>query len=70
MFGDFSVGDMFLLCSDGFRHEISLDEITSHLNPAITRDEESMRNALVDLIELNKQRGERDNITALAILVS
>lgn len=70
LYGDFSVGDLFLLCSDGFRHEISLDEITSHLNPAIIREEASMKNALIELVELNKQRGERDNITALAILVS
>lgn len=67
--GNCSAGDVFLLCSDGFRHEVSLDEIAERINSAEKKDEDVMKQALVDLVELNKERGERDNISAVTILI-
>lgn len=58
---------MFLLCSDGFRHEISDDEILGVLSPSINPSEQNIKQGLIDLIELNKSRKERDNITAIGI---
>ena len=58
-------GEELLLCSDGFRHEISEQEIFGVLAPALMSDEKTMKKSLVDLVNLNKNRGERDNITVM-----
>lgn len=57
----------YLLCSDGFRHVLSTDEIYQYLNPRELIEENSMKNQLVYLTELNKYRREDDNISALVI---
>lgn len=69
-FGETKKDNIYLLCSDGFRHEISSDEILDILNPNNIKSEIEMKNKLIDLIELNKQRQERDNITALSVLIN
>lgn len=56
-----------LLCSDGFRHEISDDEIFGVLAPHIMTSERVMKKSLIELVDLNKKRGEKDNITALLL---
>lgn len=65
--GDVKTNATYMLCSDGFRHEITPDEIYDKFNPNILLDEEIMGKQAVDLIELNKQREERDNISVLMV---
>lgn len=65
--GTVQEGDVFILCSDGFRHEISDEEIFGIMAPNVLTSEKVMKKSLVDLIELNKSRNEKDNITALVI---
>lgn len=65
--GKLAVDDEFLLCSDGFRHQISEEEFFGVLAPGLMTSERVMKNALSDLIELNKSRKETDNITAILI---
>lgn len=65
--GDYKDGTVFLLCSDGFRHEISEEEIYEHLNPNRINNEKKMESEAVKLIELNKQRKEKDNISVIVI---
>lgn len=65
--GDYEKDTVFLLCSDGFRHEISDEEIYEHLNPKRMEDEKKMEFEAVQLIELNKQRMEKDNISVVVI---
>ncbi len=65
--GTVAEGDVFMLCSDGFRHEISDEEIYGVLAPNLLTSEKIMKRSLVDLIELNKERNEKDNITSLVI---
>ena len=60
-------GTLFLLCSDGFRHEISEQELFMQLNPSGLVNEERMKERLVYLTELVKSRREMDNISAVAI---
>lgn len=67
MTGTVSEGQVFILCSDGFRHEVSNEEIFGVMAPTVLTSEKMMKKCLVDLIELNKSRDEKDNITALAI---
>lgn len=67
--GTISHNEAYLLCSDGFRHKISNDEIFGVLSPRILPDEKTMKNCLIDLVELNKERNENDNISALLIKI-
>ena len=62
-FGETHGNAVYMLCSDGFRHEISTDEIWEKLNPNVLLDEYMMNTNAEALIELNKVRKERDNIS-------
>lgn len=72
-------GDSFLLCSDGFRHELSDRELYEYCHTDLlglgwcveSRQENShiMNTRLRQLIELNKQRMEQDNISAILVKV-
>ena len=66
-FGEVSHNTVYMLCSDGFRHEISEQEIFQYLQPDVMVSTEGMKENMDRLIEINKQRQERDNITVLAI---
>ena len=65
--GQFKEGDMFMLCSDGFRHLITDEEFRVILEPYKLTTEKSMQNAAVYCTELNKQRKENDNISVVLI---
>ena len=60
---------IYLLCSDGFRHEISEFEMYEQLNPGKLTDQASMHRAAAGLMELAKQRKERDNISVVLVRV-
>lgn len=60
----------FMICSDGFRHEITNDEICQQLSPINLVDKQAMHERTRKLIELVKSRRERDNISAVVIKVS
>ncbi len=60
----------YLLCSDGFRHVISEEEIFESLNPVNCINKQAMHSNTRYLIDLVKQRNERDNISAILIKVS
>ncbi len=66
-FGDVAHNAVYMLCSDGFRHEITPEEIYEKLQPGVLFDDYTMQQHTVSLIELNKQRQERDNISALLV---
>ncbi len=65
--GTLSEETAFLICSDGFRHEISSEEMFGVLAPPLLASEKMMKKCLIDLVELNKARYEKDNITALLV---
>lgn len=64
---DIKANATYMLCSDGFRHEISAEEIYSAFRPAVLVDAETMEKNAYSLIELNKQRNERDNISVALV---
>lgn len=66
-FGNVQKNAVYMLCSDGFRHEITSEEIYDKLQADKLLNEEMMNNASLNLIELNKQRQERDNITVALV---
>ena len=59
----------YLLCSDGFRHEISEAEIFDLLQPKKLTMKEIMAKNVRCLIDQVKKRGEKDNISAILIKV-
>ncbi len=67
--GKFKSGQVFMLCSDGFRHVISEAELYERLNPYMLNSEQAMIDNAVYLTELNKYRNEQDNITVLLVRV-
>lgn len=62
-FGEVAHNAIYMLCSDGFRHEITAEEIFEKLQPGVLFDDYTMQQHSISLIELNKQRQERDNIS-------
>lgn len=72
VFPDFFFGTplqqgVYMLCSDGFRHEISAEEIYRFLCPQELWDEETINQRALELIHLNKERMESDNISVIVI---
>jgi Serine/threonine protein phosphatase len=65
-FGDTKTNAMYMLCSDGFCHQIDAEEIEN----VMKREPKGsgMKNKEVFLVELNKQRGETDNISVITIV--
>lgn len=66
-FGDVLPNAVYMLCCDGFRHEITPEEMFNYLQPGALLNEHIMNQRSLELIELNKQRQERDNITVALI---
>lgn len=66
-FGDVCTDSVYMLCTDGFRHEITAEEIYEKLQPGVLFDEYTMQKNTVGLIALNKQRQERDNISVVLV---
>lgn len=66
-FGQVQPDAVYMLCSDGFRHEIMPEEIYEQLQPGVLFDEYAMQQHSMALIELNKQRRERDNISVALV---
>lgn len=66
-FGDVKENAVYMLCSDGFRHEVSSDEIFEKFRPEALLDETMMQTNATNLIELNKIRKERDNISVALV---
>lgn len=65
--GNANKGDVFMLCSDGFRHEVTFEEIEKGFHPDKLNSEQDIEKSEFELTELNKQRLENDNITVLAV---
>ena len=66
-YGDVRQNACYVLCSDGFHHELSDEEFYGLFAPSSIKDENDIKRALIGAVELDKKRGETDNITALLI---
>lgn len=65
--GELQKDAVYMLCSDGFRHEITEQEIFNGFCPDILCDEDMMNRNTLQLIDLNKQRAEKDNISVALV---
>ncbi len=68
-YGDVKKDTVYMLCTDGFRHEITPEEIHFYLKPENMTEEMQMRRNIRTLIDLDMQRQERDNISVVAVKV-
>lgn len=57
----------YMICSDGFRHEITKAEMYESLNPINLMNKDAMHNNAKYLIEQVKSRREKDNISVILI---
>ena len=64
---DVRPNEVYLLCSDGFRHIITEAEMFEQFNPARRQSAEMLRQSAVYLTDLNKYRQETDNISVIVI---
>ena len=55
----------YMLCSDGFRHEVNEDEMFESLNPINFMNKKTMKNNTRYLIDLVKRRNEKERIEGL-----
>lgn len=68
-YGKCETNECYMLCSDGFRHEITMSEIKNAFAPSVNLNENVMKNNIVRLVEINKERNEQDNISAILIKI-
>lgn len=68
--GEYTPGEVYMICSDGFRHLITEQEFCKLVNPKSLSGEEDLKNVAVYCTELNKQRAEKDNISVILIKVN
>lgn len=66
-YGSFSKEDTFILCSDGFRHEVSHKELEDAFMPHKLKSDAKIAQIQKQIVELNKKRMETDNITVITI---
>lgn len=66
--GKYRGKDTFLLCSDGFWHNLADEELIRYLSGRQFSGDEDLSLHLQYLIELDKTRGEKDNLSAAAIV--
>jgi serine/threonine protein phosphatase PrpC len=60
---------IYMICSDGFRHELTPEEMLETLAPINLVNKKSMRGNAQYLIEKVKSRREKDNISVILVKV-
>lgn len=66
-FGKTKKRAVYMLCSDGFRHEITNEELSEYLSFKRIKSEAELHRRGELLIELNKERLEKDNISVAMV---
>jgi len=66
-YGETKQDTTYMLCSDGFRHVITQEEIYHMLAPEALTDDKTAKANIRYLINLNMRRNEQDNITSAVI---
>ncbi|WP_068673689.1 PP2C family serine/threonine-protein phosphatase [Oceanobacillus sp. Castelsardo] len=67
--GRAGAGEVYVLCSDGFRHVLTDVEIFQAFDPEKLQDEVTMEKRAVEMVELVKERQETDNISVLVVKI-
>lgn len=70
LIGKIQENAVYLLCSDGFRHKITEEELKHTFSSQHLNTPEQIKQSQIALTELAKQRGEKDNITVVIIKIN
>lgn len=65
--GVYEPNEVYMICSDGFRHVITEEEFVKLMAPDRISTEKDLQNAAVYFTELNKSRQEKDNISVILL---
>lgn len=65
--GKAALGKSYLLCSDGFRHEVKEAEMLEEISAGNLSDRTAITHLLTKLVHLCEERGEKDNISTILI---
>lgn len=68
--GNIRENSVYLLCSDGLWHYIEEEEWVLYFSPYKISGADEIRTELDHVVRLVKERGEKDNITAVALKIS
>ena len=63
-------GEGILLCSDGFRHCVTEEELREVLSPQQMQEEAQIDRRLLEIGEACMKRGEQDNLSAIYIKIT
>ena len=64
--GNYQLGDAYMVCCDGYRNELFDDELIGAFGSLEQADDSAVEAACTSLGRLVLERGERDNVTAVA----
>lgn len=67
LFGEVEQDTVYMICSDGFRHKISNQEMLQYLQVSAMYTKEQMKINGKYLINLVKERNEKDNISVVLV---
>lgn len=67
IYGIAKKGDVFLICSDGFRHRLTEEELLCRFSAKALKNETIIRQACEDAILCVMERKEKDNISVAVI---
>lgn len=62
-------GNAFLICCDGMRHEVTADELYTAFAPDSLTSRSIMNRKLREVTDINIQRGETDNLSAVIVKI-
>lgn len=65
--GSIEKDTVYVVCCDGFRHEINSEEIYHAFSPQKMQNQVVMDREAKRMIQVNKDRGEKDNISVIVI---
>ncbi|WP_449537772.1 PP2C family protein-serine/threonine phosphatase [Ferdinandcohnia sp. Marseille-Q9671] len=63
--GETQAGTVFLLCTDGFYHKVTEDELLEELRPSQFLTEKQLKYKAIKLVDAVKERREVDNISVV-----
>lgn len=62
-------GDVYIICSDGFRHVLSNEQLANIFSTEKCKNEEAITENIKNVMEYNFCHGERDNMSAIVMLI-
>ncbi|WP_148434614.1 PP2C family protein-serine/threonine phosphatase [Gracilibacillus massiliensis] len=65
--GVLTENEMILLCTDGFYHRLTDQEMLQDLQPSLLKTKEAMQNTLASIVNTIQNRQETDDITSILI---